>query len=328
MANILITGCSGFIGMHLCERMLTLGHSVIGIDNNNAYYSQKLKLDRLARLQKYQNFNFYKIDIRNSDDFQQIENQAIDVVFHLAAQAGVRYSLSHPEEYVSTNLTGFFNVIEFAIKKEVKNFFYASSSSVYGNNPKTPSSEEDKTENPQSIYAATKKSNELLAHSYSKTKLINTIGLRFFTVYGPWGRPDMALFKFSHHIQRNMPIDLYNHGQHLRDFTYIDDVITSISKLYDNYTNTNQSGIHEIFNIGGGNPVELIQYVKIIESHLKKVAEINSLPMQLGDVKDTFANAQKLQSLIHYKPDTTVEIGIEKFIAWYVNYTASNQIDI
>ena len=329
--KILVTGAAGFIGFHVCKRFIKAGIEVVGIDNLNSYYDINLKKNRIKELENLSkqlliSFKFYKGDIVQSKDLEKLFNDAnkekskITEVIHLAAQAGVRYSLENPSAYIQSNLVGFFNIIEQSKKNCINNFYYASSSSVYGGNDKTPFEESDNVNQPISLYAATKKSNELIAHTYSHLFNLPTIGLRFFTVYGPWGRPDMALFKFTESIINNKPIRVFNYGNMLRDFTYIDDVIESIFLLMQNSDNNSNSKLYNIFNIGNSNPTKLYDYIEAIENNLGKKADMILEEMQPGDVKETFANTELLQKFISFKPNTTIDKGIKEFIKWYLEY--------
>ena len=329
--KILVTGAAGFIGFHVCKRFIKEGIEVVGIDNLNSYYDINLKKNRIKELDNLSkqlliSFKFYKGDIVQSKDLEKLFNDAnkekskITEVIHLAAQAGVRYSLENPSAYIQSNLVGFFNIIEQSKKNCINNFYYASSSSVYGGNDKTPFEESDNVNQPISLYAATKKSNELIAHTYSHLFNLPTIGLRFFTVYGPWGRPDMALFKFTESIINNKPIRVFNYGNMLRDFTYIDDVIESIFLLMQNSDNNSNSKLYKIFNIGNSNPTKLYDYIEAIENNLGKKADMILEEMQPGDVKETYANTELLQKFISFKPNTSIDKGIKEFIRWYLEY--------
>ncbi len=341
--KILVTGAAGFIGFHICKKLIFSDIEVIGLDNVNDYYDVDLKLSRLNELQKIAklkqiNFEFYKVDLI---DFHKIgsifcksreTNSKISHVIHLAAQAGVRYSLENPTAYIDSNLVGFFNIIEQSKLNKVEHFYYASSSSVYGGNNKLPFEEKDNVDKPISLYAATKKSNELLAHTYSHLFNMPTTGLRFFTVYGPWGRPDMALFKFTRAILNNEPIRVFNQGKMLRDFTFIDDVIQSIFSLLmknsldkdlnskNKPRNSNKFTPYKIFNIGNSKPTKLNDYIIAIENNLGKKAQVILDDMQPGDVEATFADTNLLQKYINFKPNTSIEDGIKKFINWYLEY--------
>ena len=322
--NILITGSCGFIGFNLSIFLLKKKFKVIGIDNLNNYYDVKFKKKRLQLLKKYKNFKFYEFDLADQKkvDFFFKKNK-INSVIHLAAQAGVRYSIDNPSAYVQSNLVGFCNIIEIAKKNNVDHFYYASSSSVYGGNEKLPFEEQDNVDKPISLYAATKKSNELIAHTYSHLFNLSTIGLRFFTVYGPWGRPDMALFKFTESIISNKPIRVFNYGNMLRDFPYIDDVVKSIIKLIKKSSeakNNIQDVPYKIFNIGNSKPTKLTDYIKSIEANLGKKANVILDEIQPGDVEATYANTKYLEEYINFRPNTSIEKGIKQFIEWYLEY--------
>ncbi len=325
---VLITGVAGFIGFHLAQALLASGQSVYGIDNLNDYYDPSLKLDRLKQIENKENFKFKPIDIANRDDIRVLfEENNFDVVVNLAAQAGVRFSLNNPEAYVDSNLVGFANVLEGCKKAKVGHLVYASSSSVYGANRKMPFSVKDNVDHPVSLYAATKKSNELMAHAYSHLYKLPVTGLRFFTVYGPWGRPDMAYFKFVKAITAGEPIDVYNHGNMKRDFTYIDDIVEGIIKVISMPPVLNENvyeiGTHapfNIFNIGNNHPVELKNFIEILENLLGKTAHKNMLPMQPGDVPATYADITELRAKIGFVPRTSIEKGLESFVKWYISY--------
>ncbi|NDV65850.1 NAD-dependent epimerase/dehydratase family protein [Bacteroides sp. 224] len=332
--KILVTGCAGFIGFFLTRKFLNEGHEVVGVDNINNYYSQSLKEDRLKQLGIYfdcstgkynctnNKLTFIKSDVEDELLYsQQLANFQFDAICHLAAQAGVRYSITHPEAYINSNIFGFFRMLEYCRKNPVKKFIYASSSSVYGKNSSIPYREEDPTETPVSLYAATKKSNELLAHSYAELYGIHTIGLRFFTVYGPWGRPDMAPFIFTKAIIENQPIRIYNQGNMSRDFTYIDDIIEGIYKITTSDPLTSDpSQSFQIYNIGNSQPVNLRDFISQIEELTEKKAIKIYEPMQPGDVKDTWADTGKLQKDYNYKPQTLLRTGLSAFINWYKEY--------
>ena len=333
--SILVTGCAGFIGFHTAKRLLDAGVSVFGIDNINAYYSQELKQDRLAVLSENKSFRFNKIDISEreavADLCKQIQPQC---VIHLAAQAGVRWSIENPWAYLDSNLTGFLSILEACRHNQVGHLIYASSSSVYGSNKKLPFSVEDSVDHPISLYAATKKANELMAHTYSHLYRLPTTGLRFFTVYGPWGRPDMALWKFAEAILEGRPIDIYNYGQMKRDFTFIDDVVEStirlidkpfkptISQTCDSSTSAVRTAPWRVFNVGNHSPVKLLYVVELLEKCLGKQALKNYLPIQPGDVETTYADIEKLVEVIGYTPQTSIECGIEKFATWFGQYSS------
>ena len=327
--KILITGSSGFIGFHLSKLLLEKGNSVHGIDSMNNYYEVNLKKARLNILKKYENFSFSKINLENRKKIKDIfKKKKPKIVIHLAAQAGVRYSIDKPRIYLETNISGTFNVIEASHNIKVKHLIMASSSSVYGANKKIPFKETDKTETQLSIYAATKKANESMAHSYSNIWNIPITMLRFFTVYGPWGRPDMALFKFCKGILNNKKIDIYNNGKMYRDFTYIDDIVNGISLLINKPPNIKQKNKFKndslspvapfrILNIGNTKKVYLLNFIKQIEVELKKKAIRNYMPLQKGDVKQTLSNTNLLKSITGYNPKTNYKTGIKKFIDWY-----------
>jgi UDP-glucuronate 4-epimerase len=348
--NILVTGAAGFIGFHLAKRLLDEGTSVVGIDNLNTYYDVNLKKARLAILKKYDNFTFHKLNISNrramaslfSGQFK-IQNSTFnikgshiaahfDTVVHLAAQAGVRYSITNPYAYIDSNIVGFINILEGCRHNKVKHLVYASSSSVYGANTKMPFSIHHNIDHPVSLYAATKKANELMAHTYSSLYKIPTTGLRFFTVYGPWGRPDMALFLFTRAILEGKPIDVFNHGKMQRDFTYIDDIIEGvyrvmkkIPKPYKSWSGDNPDpgtsyAPYKVYNIGNNNPVELMSFIETIEKCLGKKAKKNLLPLQAGDVPATYANVDDLVNDVGFKPATPIKEGIRRFVEWYREY--------
>ena len=322
MKKILITGVAGFIGYHLAKKLLINHYHIIGIDNINDFYDPNLKMARLDNLNKLSNFEFFRVDFVKNKELKPIfENNQIDQVIHLGAQAGVRYSILKPQLYVDTNITGFLNILENSKSFEIRNIIYASSSSIYGKNKRMPFSENDKTEKQISMYGVSKKTNELMAHTYSNLYGLRTVGLRFFTVYGPWGRPDMALYIFTKAISENKEIDIFNEGDHTRSFTYIDDIIEPIMRLIKiNYNDKNKITNNEILNIGGSRPVKLLKFINIIEEYLGKKAKINLKPMQQGDVKETNANIEKLEKITGYKPQTNIEEGIKKFIDWYIDY--------
>ena len=330
--KLFITGSSGFIGFHLSKKLLDKGHSVHGFDSMNNYYDVKLKKARFQILNKYEKFSFTKGSLENYKILSiTILKFKPKVIIHLAAQAGVRYSIEKPRVYLNSNITGTYNIIELAKKVDVKHLLIASSSSVYGANKKLPFKENDKTETQLSIYAATKKSTESIAHSYSNIWKIPITMLRFFTVYGPWGRPDMALFKFTKGILNKKKIDIYNRGKMYRDFTYIDDIVDGINALINKAPNTKQLGKiksdslspvapFRILNIGNTNKVYLLNFINALEKELKKKAIRNYMPMQKGDVKMTLSDTTLLKKLTGYKPKTNYKTGIKKFLKWYLNY--------
>mgnify|MGYP001311805916 CR=1 FL=1 len=337
--KILITGVGGFIGFHTALRLLKQNKKVVGIDNINDFYDQKLKKDRIRILKKFskQNFLFYKKDISKEKEIRKIFGKyKINVVINLAAQAGVRYSLKNPKEYLKSNIEGFFNIINFCKEFKVKRLVYASTSSVYGNNTQTPFKESHTADHPIQFYAATKRSNELIAHAYSSLYGMETIGLRFFTVYGPWGRPDMALFKFVKNIIKKKTIDVYNYGNHIRDFTYIDDIVNGIiltinsKKIF--YHKKIKKKIFDpdisdckfrVLNIGSGNSTTLLRYIEIIEKELKITSKKKYFSLQKGDIKKTLADINNLKKF-GYKPKIRPELGIKNFIEWYKSYYKIN----
>ena len=313
--KIIITGVAGFIGYHLCESLLNEDYQILGIDNLNNYYDHNLKLERLKRLKNHNNFIFKKIDISNREHLEKIfKDFKPNKVVNLAAQAGVRFSIENPYAYIDSNIIGFTNLIELSHQNDVNGFIYASSSSVYGGNKKLPFSESDMTSKPTSLYGASKKSNELIAYSYSSLYGLNTTGLRYFTVYGPWGRPDMAYFSFTKKILAQQPIEVYNNGKMKRDFTFIDDIIKGTkSAIEKNYK-------CEIFNLGNNKNEQLMDLIKILENELSKEAIIKFLPMQPGDVIETYANIDKSIEKLNFKPKISIQDGIPQFINWYNNY--------
>jgi UDP-glucuronate 4-epimerase len=344
----LVTGSAGFIGFHLSQKLLEKGHEVIGIDNINDYYDVNLKYQRLeqsgisrdkieeclpVKSTKYASYTFFKMALEDHESIMSLfEKEKFDKVVNLAAQAGVRYSLTNPTAYINANIQGFLNILEACRAFPVKHLVYASSSSVYGANTKMPFSTSDNVDHPVSLYATTKKSNELMAHTYSHLFKIPTTGLRFFTVYGPWGRPDMALFLFAEAIKKDQPIQVFNHGKMVRDFTYVDDIVEGIARVCEipAKSNTEWSGTspdpgssyapYKVYNIGNSNPVELMDYIGALEKSLGKVAEKIMLPLQQGDVPATFADVTDLTRDTGYKPNTSVEEGVAKFVNWYNEY--------
>jgi UDP-glucuronate 4-epimerase len=331
--TILVTGSAGFIGSAVSLRLLEIGYRVIGIDNHNNYYDPVIKDSRLSKKLLYPNYQHYRADITDQKTIYNIfKEHKPEKVINLAAQAGVRYSMENPLVYINSNILGFLHILENCRHFEVKHLIYASTSSVYGANSKMPFSEHDSANHPLSLYAATKKSNELMAHTYSYLYQLPTTGLRFFTVYGPWGRPDMALFKFTKSIIEDTPIDVFNYGEHTRDFTFIDDIVDGVLKTLDSPAthNPNWNGIKPdpasskapwcIYNIGNSNPIKLMDYINALEKALDKKAKINFLPLQLGDVQDTFADTNNLKKKFNYKPSTSIFDGIKKFVNWYKDY--------
>jgi UDP-glucuronate 4-epimerase len=314
--KILVTGAAGFIGAALSLSLLERGDEVIGVDNLNDYYDVSLKHARLARLTPFENFKFVQLNIADREAMEQLfATEQFERVVNLAAQAGVRYSITNPHVYAESNLIGFLNVLEGCRQNQI-DLIYASSSSVYGANTKLPFSTDDKVDNPVSLYAATKKSNELMAHSYSHLYDFATTGLRFFTVYGEWGRPDMSPFIFARQILAGKPIDLFNYGKHSRDFTYIDDIVEGILRVIDKPAKSR----YQIYNIGNSQPEQLLTFVETLEKHLGKTAIKNLLPMQAGDVQDTYADVSDLMRDFDYLPKTSLDVGIEKFVKWYKTF--------
>jgi UDP-glucuronate 4-epimerase len=333
MKKILITGIAGFIGFHLGKKLLEDNWQVVGIDNMNDYYDVQLKIDRLKQLEGKKQFTSYKIDISDRDGMVEIFRQErFDCVVNLAAQAGVRYSLKNPYSYIDSNILGFTNILEGCRHNQVKHLVFASSSSVYGANTHMPFSVHQNVDHPMSLYAATKKANELMAHTYASLYKLPVTGLRFFTVYGPWGRPDMALFLFTKAILAGKPIDVFNNGQMRRDFTYVDDIVQGVVRVIDKIPEANPQwhsdapdpatsyAPYKLFNIGNNNPVELLHFINIIEEALGKKAKMNMMPMQPGDVPATYADVDDLIQAVDFKPGTPLETGIKNFISWYLSY--------
>jgi UDP-glucuronate 4-epimerase len=331
--KVLITGAAGFIGFHLSDVLCRKGYEVTGVDNVNDYYDVKLKEDRLRFLSKYSGFTFIRIDISKKDSMEELfKSNKFTYVVNLAAQAGVRYSIDHPHTYIESNVVGFLNVLEGCRHHGVEHLVFASSSSVYGANKKMPFSIHDNVDHPLSLYAATKKANELMAHSYSSLYGLPTTGLRFFSAYGPFGRPDMALFVFTKAILEGRPIDVYNNGNMKRDFTYVDDITESIARLLPKKPSANPSWNYEdpdpstsyapyrIFNIGNNDPVELSEFIDHLEKKLGRKATRNNMQMQEGDVPQSFAEVQELYNEIDFKPSTHIETGVGKFVDWYLDY--------
>ena len=316
--KVLITGSCGFIGFNLSNFLLKKKIKVIGIDNLNNYYDVNLKKNRIKDLKKNKKFFFYKVDLSNYKKIDNIvKNKKIKIIIHLAAQAGVRYSIKNPRTYFKSNLEGFFNVLEISRHNNIKHLIYASTSSVYGDSKKFPLSEINRTDNPLSFYAATKKSNEVLAHSYSYIYNLPCTALRFFTVYGPYGRPDMALFKFTKNIIKGKPIEVFNKGKHERDFTYVDDIVDGIFNIIIN--KKSKFGA-KIFNIGNGKKIKLLKYIQLIEKNLDRKSKKKFLPLQKGDVIKTLSDTKLIKKHYNYQPKTNVSYGVKKFIEWYISY--------
>jgi UDP-glucuronate 4-epimerase len=332
-AKIVVTGAAGFIGFHASIALLVRGEQVFGIDNLNPYYDPALKMSRLKILQQYKNFGFAKIDIADRTEIEGLfKRENFRRVVHLAAQAGVRYSIENPHVYVDSNLKGFLNILEGCRHHDVEHLVYASTSSVYGSNTTMPFSTDQNVDHPLTLYAATKKANELMAHSYSSLYQLPTTGLRFFSVYGPWGRPDMALFLFTKNILEGTAIDVFNYGRHKRDFTYIDDIVAGVVATLDHVAkpdSTWNSGQpisstsrapYRLYNIGNEHPVELLRYIEVLEECLGKKAKRNLLPLQPGDVPDNWADLGAMVTEIGYRPGIPVEIGVRRFVEWYLEY--------
>ena len=337
VVKVLVTGAAGFIGMHTAARLLARGDQVIGVDNLNNYYDVSLKIARRDRLVSNHHFSFHQIDIADHESLDAlVAAEKPDRVIHLAAQAGVRYSLTNPHAYVEANLQGFVNVLECCRHHEVEHLVYASSSSVYGGNNAMPFSEHHNVDHPVSLYAATKKANELMAHTYSHLYGLPTTGLRFFTVYGPWGRPDMALFLFANAIMAGRPIDVFNHGEMVRDFTFIDDIVEGVVRVLDKAATPNPAydaahpdpatsdAPYRVFNIGNGDPTPLMDYIRALEAALGLKAKMNMMPMQPGDVPATAADTAELGKWVGFQPYTPVHTGVQKFVEWYLSYYGRN----
>ena len=331
--KVLITGAAGFIGFHLAQKLDALGYAVVGLDNLNDYYDVSLKEARLAELRSLENFSFHKIDLEEKDRIDALfAKEKFDYVVNLAAQAGVRYSLENPYAYINANVTGFLNILEACRHHPVKHLVYASSSSVYGANTRMPFSTHHTVDHPVSLYAATKKSNELMAHTYSHLYGIATTGLRFFTVYGPYGRPDMALFLFTKAILDGQPIKVFNNGEMRRDFTYVDDIVEGVARLLPHVAQPNPQwsgdapdpassyAPYRIYNIGNNSPVKLLDFVEAIEESLGKKAEKQFMPLQDGDVPATYADVQDLMEAVDFKPSTDLRVGVQRFVDWYRDY--------
>lgn len=333
MKTIVVTGAAGFVGFNLSKKLLSMGYKIIGIDNMNDYYEVSLKEARLAQLNNQGKFSFYQNELENRAAVNSIfvENK-IDIVVNLAAQAGVRYSLENPHTYIDSNIVGFMNILEACRHNDVKQLIYASSSSVYGANTSLPFSTSDNIDHPLSLYAATKKANELMAHTYSSLYNLPTTGLRFFTVYGPWGRPDMALFKFTKNIIEGKPIDVYNNGEMMRDFTFVDDIVEAISRLIEKPAKPNPEwsgenpdpsssyAPYKVYNIGNNSPVNLMDFIEAIEEKVGKKAIKNYMPLQAGDVPATYADVEDLYRDIDFRPQTSINEGVGKFVDWYIDY--------
>jgi UDP-glucuronate 4-epimerase len=333
MKRTLVTGAAGFIGYHLCKKLLERGEFVVGLDNLNEYYDVNLKLGRLKQLEQEKNFTFFKTTLESRSEVSALfSREQFDIVVNLAAQPGVRYSLINPYSYIDSNINGFLNVLEGCRNSEVKHLVFASSSSVYGVNTHIPFSTHQNVDHPVSLYAATKKANELMAHAYSSLYKLPCTGLRFFTVYGPWGRPDMAYFSFTKAILEGKPIDVFNHGKMRRDFTYIDDIIEGVIRVMNRIPKPNPEwngdqpdpassyAPYEIFNIGNNNPIELMTFIECLEKHLGKKTVKNMLPMQAGDVPVTYADVDDLVKSVGFKPSTSLDEGIGNFVKWYKEY--------
>lgn len=331
MARILVTGAAGFIGYHTCRKLLDRGDEVVGLDNMNDYYQVQLKQDRLKGLTDDERFTFVEMGLEDRDGIAStVANGGFDSIIHLAAQAGVRYSLENPHAYVDSNLVGFINILEASRHNNIGHLSYASSSSVYGANKTKPFRVSDRVDHPVSLYAATKKSNELMAHTYSHLFNLPTTGLRFFTVYGPWGRPDMALWLFTEAILKGKPINVFNHGKMRRDFTYVDDIVEGVLRVNDNVPTANPdkdplddsttAAPYKVYNIGNNQPVELLHMIETLEKCIGIPAVKNMMDIQPGDVEETFADIDALQNDVGFRPDTPIETGIERFVEWYRSY--------
>lgn len=336
-SRVLVTGCAGFIGFHLSRRLLKEGWSVVGVDNVNDYYHPQLKLDRLSVL-KDEGIEFHRFDLVEQDRVNALFEADFKAVVHLAAQAGVRYSLENPHAYISSNITAFLNILEACRHRRISHLLYASSSSVYGSNTQMPFSVEHRTDHPLSLYGATKKANEVMAHAYGATFGLPSTGLRFFTVYGPWGRPDMALYLFARAILAGQPIDVFNRGEMRRDFTFVDDVVESLVRLLQNGSPTGREGYLEVpgrpsaaaparvLNVGSNSPVELGRFIELVEENLGKKAKKNLLPMQPGDVPATYADVSALEELVNCRPTTTIEAGVKASMDWFSDYMKDDPV--
>ena len=334
--KILVTGAAGFIGFHVAKQLLNRGDTVVGLDNFNDYYDVSLKESRAAVLDGYDSFSMHRIDLADRDAIESMfKKEQFDKVVHLAAQAGVRYSIENPHSYIQSNIVGMLHILEGCRHHKVKHLVYASSSSIYGSNTAMPFSIHQNVDHPLALYGATKKANELMAHTYSNLYELPTTGLRFFTVYGPYGRPDMALFLFTKNILAGKPIDVFNYGKHRRDFTYIDDIVEGVIRTLDHTATANPDWDpadpdpgtscvpYRIYNIGNQQPVELMDYIGVIEDCLGKKAEMNLLPLQDGDVPDTWADTKDLASDVGYQPSTSIEVGVKNFVEWYLEFYPS-----
>ena len=324
-ASTLVTGVAGFIGSFVAQRLLERGECVVGLDDLNDYYDPELKRARLARLQRFRadsQFVFERTNVVDAAAIERVFTQnAIESVVHLAAQAGVRHSITHPQDYIDSNLTGFLNMLQAVRARPVRHFVYASSSSVYGGNTKLPFSESDRVDRPVSLYAATKRANEQMAYVYSWQFGVPATGLRFFTVYGPWGRPDMATFRFTRAIIAGEPIDVYNHGDMRRDFTYIDDIVEGVVTVLDRVPSKDADGVpHQVYNLGNHRSEPLLRFIEVLSAALGRKAEMRLLPMQMGDVKETFADIDRLSHDYGWAPTTTIDVGLPRFVDWYREY--------
>ena len=331
--TILVTGSAGFIGYHTTRKLLERGEHVVGLDNVNDYYDVSLKESRLKQLEPFDNFTLARLDLEDNQGVAELfRKHRFKTVIHLAAQAGVRYSLENPRAYVDANVVGYLNIVEGCRHNDVQHLVYASTSSVYGANTNMPFSVKRGVNHPLTLYAATKKANELMAHTYSSLFDLPTTGLRFFTVYGPWGRPDMALFLFTKNILEGKPIDVFNHGKHVRDFTYVEDIVEGVIRAHDNVAQpdagwnsddpdpSTSSAPYRVYNIGNSQPQELMRYIEVLEECLGRKAQMNMLPLQPGDVPATNADVSELVADVGYKPATTIETGVARFVAWYREY--------
>ncbi len=331
--KILVTGAAGFIGFITSRRLLDRGDTVVGLDNFNDYYDVSLKEARAAILDDYDNFKMVRADLQDREAMEKLfKAEGFEKVVHLAAQAGVRYSIENPYSYIESNIVGTLNILEGCRHRNIRHLVYASSSSVYGANTTMPFSVHQNVDHPLALYGATKKSNELMAHTYSHLYELPTTGLRFFTVYGPFGRPDMALFMFTKNIIEGQPIDVFNYGNHRRDFTYVDDIVEGVVRTMDHTANPNDEwdaakpdpgtsrAPYRLYNIGNQQPIELMRYIELIEEYVGRKAEKNLLPLQPGDVPDTYADASDLANDIGYQPSTSIEVGVKNFVDWYVDY--------